>query len=393
MQNLINDLKSADGMFSSSQNTGFDITLSQPLIHPKPIKKPLIERNRKIEYRNDTDITNSDKLLLAKQSQENEIIATDENVASSLSMQPAKKSSEKRNYIKKSSQPEYFKASQYIQKNQSDISQNQSPQQNCVRVMSQCELSEQATNRIIFKLKEYTSKNQRCLNQISVPRNTASQIEPSKISDKSIIATASDCSFNANKNNMIEHTNIINVFKKLFQKLNQCLDIIEKRESENHAMLLQLTKAKNRRVQLMPKCFPFKSVESLIQFDNAGNEIYDEVIDYFIYLGGLNPIDCAAIYFKCAFENVEKISLEVTWHGTKHLKALKVTRFAHACEDAISSNLNFPKPRRDEFDDAMIKALKSTKERFRRQQKRPRCLENDEPKETFMRRAKILNKR
>lgn len=128
MQNLINDLKSADGMFSSSQNTGFDITLSQPLIHPKPIKKPLIERNRKIEYRNDTDITNSDKLLLAKQSQENEIIATDENVASSLSMQPAKKSSEKRNYIKKSSQPEYFKASQYIQKNQSDISKNQSPQ-------------------------------------------------------------------------------------------------------------------------------------------------------------------------------------------------------------------------------------------------------------------------
>jgi len=33
--------------------------------------------------------------------------------------------------------------------------------------------------------------------------------------------------------------------------------------------------------------------------------------------------------------------------------------------DAISSNLNFPKPRRDEFEDAIIKALKSTKERFR----------------------------
>lgn len=52
--------------------------------------------------------------------------------------------------------------------------------------------------------------------------------------------------------------------------------------SENHAMLLQLTKAKNRRVQLMPKCFPFKSVESLIQFDNASNEIYDEVVSILI---------------------------------------------------------------------------------------------------------------
>lgn len=61
--------------------------------------------------------------------------------------------------------------------------------------------------------------------------------------------------------------------------------------------------------------------------------------------------------------------------------------------DAISRNLNFPKPRRDEFEDAMIKALKSTKERFRRQQKRPRYLdENDEPKEPMIQRRSI-NKR
>lgn len=61
--------------------------------------------------------------------------------------------------------------------------------------------------------------------------------------------------------------------------------------------------------------------------------------------------------------------------------------------DAISSNLNFPKPRRDEFEDAMIKALKSTKERFRRQQKRPRYLENDEPRESFTRRTRNPNER
>lgn len=46
----------------------------------------------------------------------------------------------------------------------------------------------------------------------------------------------------------------------------------------------------------------------------------------------MNPIDCAAIYFKHAFDNVEEISLQITWHGTKHLKALKTTRFAQACE-------------------------------------------------------------
>lgn len=59
--------------------------------------------------------------------------------------------------------------------------------------------------------------------------------------------------------------------------------------------------------------------------------------------------------------------------------------------DAISSNLNFPKPRRDEFEDVMIKALKSTKERFRRQQKCPRYEENDEQREFFLRR-RIQNK-
>lgn len=53
-------------------------------------------------------------------------------------------------------------------------------------------------------------------------------------------------------------------------------------------MLLRLTKAKNRRVQLTPKCFPFKSIESLIQFDNASDEIYDEVVS--ILINGFNFI-------------------------------------------------------------------------------------------------------
>lgn len=65
MQNLFNDLENANSMLSS-QNTGVDITLSQPLTYSTPyIKKPLVEKKRKIEYSNDTHITliNSDKSL------------------------------------------------------------------------------------------------------------------------------------------------------------------------------------------------------------------------------------------------------------------------------------------------------------------------------------------
>lgn len=65
--------------------------------------------------------------------------------------------------------------------------------------------------------------------------------------------------------------------------------------------------------------------------------------------------------------------------------------------DAVSNNLNFPNPRRDEFEHAMIKALKSTKERFRRQQKRPKDVqninhggENIETEEPLTRQPRIL---
>lgn len=81
--------------------------------------------------------------------------------------------------------------------------------------MPQCELTEQATNRNIFKIKEYPSKNQR-LKQMSVPKNTSVQIKPLETSDKSVIATTSN-SLNANKSNMTEYTHIINVFQELFQ--------------------------------------------------------------------------------------------------------------------------------------------------------------------------------
>lgn len=43
----------------------------------------------------------------------------------------------------------------------------------------------------------------------------------------------------------------------------------------------------------------------------------------------------------------------------------------------MSSNMNFSKPRRNEFEDSMIKTLKSTKERFRRHQKQSKDLRNN----------------
>lgn len=81
-----------------------------------------------------------------------------------------------------------------------------------VTVMSQCDLSEYENNRNIFKVKEYTSKNQHCLKQISVPKNTAVQIKALETSDKSITETTTNYSLNTNKSDMTKCTHIINVF-------------------------------------------------------------------------------------------------------------------------------------------------------------------------------------
>ncbi|XP_036144962.1 uncharacterized protein LOC118646370 [Monomorium pharaonis] len=338
MQNLITDLKNAKSLLPSQTTSENSQSLIQSTSHIK--KKPLTEINKTINYAN-THVTFNTSIPSIK------------------------------------------------------TSKNQSPE---IYVTSTPH-KKRTTNKNTFQLQEsYNSEN-----QISVPKNTF-QIKSLRINNSQICDSL-------NKS-IAEQTHIVHVVQDLFKKLNERLDIIEKKErynfiknyslkyvlkiifdttfsyfyigSENHAMLLRLTKIKNRRVKSIPKCLPFKSIQNLILFDNASDDIYNEVVDSILY--------CAAIYFKCAFEKVEKTTLEVTWHGTKDLKALKTTRFAHACEDAISNNLNFPKPRRDEFEDAMIKALKSTKERFRRQQKRP-SLENDEYEEPFLRRARIPNKR
>lgn len=218
-----------------------------------------------------------------------------------------------------------------------------------------------------FSLKQYKNKNLKCLSQQEIQRkqNNEAVLKKQSLQHTSNNRYCSDTSGNT----ISLSQDVINIIKESLEKLNQRLDKIEKKENENNLMLRHLYKARNRKVRNMPKCLPFTSIENFVQFNNASDELYNEVVDYFIYLGGLNPIDCAAIYFKHAFESTEKVSLEMTWHGTKCLTALKVTRFAQACEDAMSSNLNFSKPRRNEFEDSMIKALKSTKERFRRHQK------------------------
>ncbi|XP_011859737.1 PREDICTED: uncharacterized protein LOC105557175 [Vollenhovia emeryi] len=120
------------------------------------------------------------------------------------------------------------------------------------------------------------------------------------------------------------------------------------------------------RVRKPPGCFPFTVLEEIFAFNDVDQQTYDNVVSHFVYLGGLNPTDSAGHYFKCAFGNNEDVSSHITWLGTKFQRALKGTRFAEACEDAMAQNQNYRRPDNKEFGDAMSRALKSTKERWRK---------------------------
>ncbi|XP_032453047.1 uncharacterized protein LOC107980631 isoform X4 [Nasonia vitripennis] len=134
---------------------------------------------------------------------------------------------------------------------------------------------------------------------------------------------------------------------------NACLNILK-----------QLSNKKNRANKKMPQFFPFETVENLLNFDKVSDEEYNNAVTYLAYIGGVNASDAAALYLKKCFKTTESLVTGVTWLGSKkaNIVALNETRFAAACEDAMSENKNINDPDKSTFATAMTKALKSIKE-------------------------------
>ena len=90
----------------------------------------------------------------------------------------------------------------------------------------------------------------------------------------------------------------------------------------------------------VPKCLPFETLQNLLDFENASDEEYSDVVrisllckehycskyyslllymffqvNYLAYLGGLNASDAAAFYFKKAFKPTTDLCENVTWQG------------------------------------------------------------------------------
>ncbi|XP_031788936.1 uncharacterized protein LOC107981564 [Nasonia vitripennis] len=140
-----------------------------------------------------------------------------------------------------------------------------------------------------------------------------------------------------------------------------------------HEMVKGITNRQTPKVAVRPEYLPFKTSADIVAFDFAGDEAYDKLVNYLISLGGANYIDSAARYLKeCKVD--EDIFRHVTWSSSKRdgVLALKESKFAKACRVAMPADKKtLLAPQDDDFTIAMIRALKSAKEGFRRKMKRP----------------------
>ncbi|XP_031778675.1 uncharacterized protein LOC107980631 isoform X2 [Nasonia vitripennis] len=160
---------------------------------------------------------------------------------------------------------------------------------------------------------------------------------------------------------------LVSLVKEVLQEqrsIRERMDALETTANACLNILKQLSNKKNRANKKMPQFFPFETVENLLNFDKVSDEEYNNAVTYLAYIGGVNASDAAALYLKKCFKTTESLVTGVTWLGSKkaNIVALNETRFAAACEDAMSENKNINDPDKSTFATAMTKALKSIKE-------------------------------
>ncbi|XP_031785868.1 pheromone-processing carboxypeptidase KEX1 isoform X1 [Nasonia vitripennis] len=162
--------------------------------------------------------------------------------------------------------------------------------------------------------------------------------------------------------------------EKDMKLVKESLARVEQLDTSIDRTLKGIAKKQNRKAVPCPSFLPFKTSADILAFNYASEEDYNTLVEYLSSQGGANFTDSAAIYFRECIVIDQDIFRNVTWSTSKAegTMALKDTRFANACKDSMPADkttLRAPEP--TDFKVAMMKALKSAKEAFRRKMKRP----------------------
>ncbi|XP_029659309.1 uncharacterized protein LOC115233164 [Formica exsecta] len=109
---------------------------------------------------------------------------------------------------------------------------------------------------------------------------------------------------------------------------------IEKKTDENTTAIKRLMRESAVKRPIKPQGISFRTVDDFLAFEEVDEEIYNDLVGYFIYLGRTNPVDCAAEYFRSIFPEDEEISSCLTLNGRTGPGGCKLrdSRFAQACQ-------------------------------------------------------------
>lgn len=128
----------------------------------------------------------------------------------------------------------------------------------------------------------------------------------------------------------------------------------------------KLDKLIRRRINVMPpkpQAFPLTSVEEVNHFNDISDEDYENVVKYFKFLGGLTLHDTIKYCFKEGLTD-ETIRHFSAW-GERGNLPLSTTKLIKAIYDAVSENVHYPPPTREEFFREIGEAVRFGKQRYR----------------------------
>ncbi|KAL0098966.1 hypothetical protein PUN28_020907 [Cardiocondyla obscurior] len=186
------------------------------------------------------------------------------------------------------------------------------------------------------------------------------------------------------------------------REINNCLERVETELKKLTAIMesqykivsniLKCVQISRATTSSKPDIFPISSKEEMDTFEDADNDTYATVVNYFHYIGGFNLKEAVNLCLKESLSDA--FTAEITWWGREEAKiSLYDTKLTKAIYDAMCRNPHIEKPQRSEFQRQMRTALKTAKERYRhrqRNQQRPaigrpnqrRDLRNDDHAET-----------
>ncbi|XP_029157242.1 uncharacterized protein LOC114929746, partial [Nylanderia fulva] len=127
-----------------------------------------------------------------------------------------------------------------------------------------------------------------------------------------------------------------------------------------------LTQISNNRRHMpeKPAFLPLSLVEDVEIFETANDEEYMKLVNYLIFIGGLNAKESVNLCFKEIFQ--DSLMNLYTWFGREdNQRPLYNTRLVNAIYDAICENKNFERPMRAAFQTYMRDALRTAKQRHR----------------------------